>query len=167
MEENPTLILTADDVRRKTERMAYEILEQHFEEAEIVLIGIYPSGMALAETLAGFIRGIRNQKISVASLKLNKEKPTGHAIEMNVDAGSLKNKTVIIVDDVANSGRTLLYAMKPLLEVEMKKIQIAVLVDRKHKSFPVNPDFVGLSLSTNINEHITVSYENGPAVYLS
>ena len=167
MEENPTMILTAEDVRRKTERIAYEILEQHIDENEIVLIGVAPNGTVLAENISAFIKGLSKLKITVSELRINKKTPTLAEVDLTLSDKEVKNKVVILVDDVANSGRTLLYAMKPLLDVELKKLQVAVLVDRMHKSFPVSPDFVGLSLSTNIHEHVTVSYENGPAVYLS
>lgn len=167
MQDSPTLILDAEDVRRKTERMAYEILEQHIDEKEIVFIGIYPNGSKLASSLVQFVKSLSEIRIKLLELKLNKDLPTTKEVKLNATTDEFKNKVVILVDDVANSGRTLLYAMKPLLEVEIKKIQVAVLVDRKHKSFPVSPDFVGLSLSTSIQEHVTVNYENGPVVYLS
>ena len=70
-------------------------------------------------------------------------------------------KSILIIDDVANSGRTMLYALKPILETYPKKIQTLVLVERTHKSFPIDVDYVGLSISTALDEHITVEVDGG------
>ena len=136
--------------------MAYEIWETNSRESELVLIGIEQSGYAVAAQLARRLEAICSIRISLEKLKINKRSPLKDPIHLDA---ALDGKSIIIVDDVADSGRTLLFALKPLLEFEPKKVQIAVLVDRKHKSFPVAPDIIGYSLATTLQDHIEVTCE--------
>jgi pyrimidine operon attenuation protein/uracil phosphoribosyltransferase len=156
---NKIQILTEAQIDQKLKRMAYEIWEKNSEEKEIFLIGIEETGAAVAIKIAEILKEISPLKIKYSSLIINKKSPLQQDIKLSAD--SLNNKTVVLIDDVANSGKTLLYALKPLMEFEPAKIQVAVLVDRKHKNFPVTPDIIGHSVSTTIQEHIIVNYENG------
>ncbi len=164
-----SLILDQDDINRKIERISYEILEQNDGEQEIILAGIRQKGFVFAQRLESYLRQTANFSIILTDLQLQKHNPIVSEILMGIDPSSVNNKVVIVCDDVANTGKTLLYAMKPFLDFAPKRIQIAVLIDRKHKIYPVSPDFVGLSLSTNMQEHITVEIGTGmeEAVYLS
>jgi pyrimidine operon attenuation protein/uracil phosphoribosyltransferase len=164
-----TVILSAEDIRRKIERIGYEIAEQNYDEQEIILIGIRQKGFVLAQRLEKFLNKISSLSVILTDVQIKKHRPTEAEILMGIDSSSVNNKVVIVCDDVANSGQTLLYAMKPLLDFAPKKIQVAVLVDRRHKLYPVSADFVGLSLSTGMQEHITVEMGMGieEAVYLS
>ena len=156
---NKIQILTAAQIDQKLKRMAYEIWEKNSEEKEIFIIGIEETGAAVASKIAEILKEISPLKIKFSTLVINKKSPLQEDIQLNADA--LNNKTVVLIDDVANSGKTLLYALKPLMDFEPAKIQVAVLVDRKHKNFPVTPDIIGHSVSTTIQEHIIVNYEHG------
>lgn len=156
---NKIQILTEAQIEQKLKRMAYEIWENNSEEKEIFIIGIEETGAAVASKIAEILKEISPLKINYNTLVINKKSPLQEDIRLNANA--LNNKTVVLIDDVANSGKTLLYALKPLMDFEPAKIQVAVLVDRKHKNFPVTPDIIGHSVSTTIQEHIIVNYEQG------
>ena len=162
-------VLSAADIQRKIERISYEIAENNYEEAEIILAGIRQKGFVFAQRLEKFLKSISSATIILTDIQLQKHRPTASEILMGIDPSYVNNKVVIVCDDVANTGQTLLYAMKPFLDFAPKKIEVAVLVDRKHKQYPVSSDYVGLSLSTNLNEHITVEMGMGieEAMYLS
>ncbi len=159
------LILDKERIDRKLQRMAYQIWEHNSNEQSVILVGVHGGGLAVAENLAGRLRQISPMKVEVAHIKMNKRNPLSEEITLDAD---LNGRSVILVDDVANSGKTLLYALRPLLNFELKKIMIAVLVDRKHKEFPVSPDIVGHTIATTIQEHILVEANNNEitAAYL-
>ncbi len=151
-------ILNSEEIQQKTRRIAYQIVEDNYDESELILIGIKPNGFEYAEQLKIEIEAIDGIKVILLELSLNKSKPLEQEIKLVLGKKSLDNKTVIVIDDVANTGKTLYYALKPVMEFSPKKVQAAVLVDRQHKLFPVSPDFVGLSLSTTMQEHIMVEF---------
>jgi pyrimidine operon attenuation protein/uracil phosphoribosyltransferase len=152
-------ILDNDDIRQKTRRIAYQIVESNYDESELTLIGIKPNGYGYAELLKKEIEAIDKIKVVLVELSLDKGKPLENEISLALGKHTLNNKTVVMVDDVANTGKTLYYALKPVMEFSPKKVQAAVLVDRQHKMFPVTADFVGLSLSTTLMEHILVKFD--------
>lgn len=158
---NKIPILTAAQIEQKLKRMAYEIWEKNSEEKEIILIGIEDVGAAVAAKIADFLRAVSPLKLQTATLSINKKKPLSENIVLSGPGGSLSGKTVVLIDDVANSGKTLLYAIKPLLDHEPARIIIAVLVDRKHKNYPITPDIIGHSVSTTLQEHIIVNFNDG------
>jgi pyrimidine operon attenuation protein/uracil phosphoribosyltransferase len=153
MEKQRILILDKERIAWKLQRMAYEVWEHNSKEKNITFVGIQGSGLALAKSLARKLEEISPLKVDVVSIKLNKKQPLKDKISIDLD---LSKRSIVLVDDVANSGKTLLYAIKPLLDFEVKKIMVAVLVDRKHKSYPVSPDIVGHSIATTLHEHIEV-----------
>lgn len=158
-------ILSSEDIQQKTRRIAYQIVEDNYDETELTLIGIKPNGYGYAELLKKEIEAIDGIKITLLELSLNKLKPLEKEIVLDAGKNTLNDKVVIVVDDVANTGKTLYYALKPVMEFSPKKVQAAVLVDRQHKLFPVTPDFVGLSLSTTLKEKILVEFkENSKGV---
>jgi len=163
---NSNVILDEITIQRKLDRIAYEIVENNLDEKELILIGVKDNGFRLAQQLRDKLQNIGKLKITLASVKLDKRNPMAKPIELDIDASAVKNKAVVLVDDVAHSGKTLLYAMKPLLEHTPSKIQIAVLVDRKHKRFPVTADFVGLLLSTGAHEQVILEMDKGTFAYL-
>jgi pyrimidine operon attenuation protein/uracil phosphoribosyltransferase len=150
-------ILSKEIAYRKMQRMAYEIVERNSNEKQIILAGIKENGLIIAEILYGFLKEIFKGELSVIAIALDKRNPKNISIsdEINFD-----DKVIVITDDVANSGRTLLYALKPFLAFYPKKIQTLVLVERSHKEFPVTPDYVGLSIATALSEKIIVETEN-------
>lgn len=152
-------ILNSEEIQQKTRRIAYQIVEDNYDESELILIGIKPNGFEYAEQLKKEIEAIDDIKVVLLELSLNKSKPLDEEIKLELGKKTLDKKTVIVVDDVANTGKTLYYALKPVMEFFPKKVQAAVLVDRQHKLFPVSPDFVGMSLSTTMQEHICVEFD--------
>lgn len=136
--------------------MAYEILENNIDEKEIILAGIRESGSVVAKVVQQMLSEISGIKTQLITITLDKKEPNEVSLSKQMD---FNKKVIVVVDDVCNSGRTLLYAMKPFIEFHPKKIQTLVLVERTHTSFPVRPDYVGLSLATTIQEHIFVEVE--------
>ena len=155
MSKDKVLILDKERIMRKLRRMAYEIWEHNSHESDITLIGIEESGAAVAWHLAEILKEISTLKVHSLNIRINKKDPRSNNITINED---LSGRTIILVDDVANSGKTLLFALKPLMDFDLKKIMIAVLVDRKHKSYPVSPDIVGHSVATTLQDHIEVEH---------
>lgn len=150
-------ILDSKQIQQKINRIAIQILEQNFAEREIILAGINNNGMGFAKLLQNKLKTKSEIDISLCQIRLNPAQPTSEDILLDMEEKQLNKKVIIIVDDVANTGRTIFYAFKPFLAILPKKVEVAVLVDRKHKSFPVKPDYVGLSLATTAKENIDVS----------
>lgn len=147
-------ILDQSVAEKKLRRMALEILENNTDEKELIIAGIEESGSVLARNIQELINEFAPEiKTELFSIKLDKRAPKEIGLDRKAD---FNGKVIIIVDDVANSGKTLLYALKPFLEYHPRKIQTLVLVERSHNSFPVRPDYVGVSLSTTLQEHIFV-----------
>ncbi|MBX2889448.1 MAG: phosphoribosyltransferase [Saprospiraceae bacterium] len=164
-------ILTARQIRQKIRRIAIEILERNFGEPEIILAGLNNNGVGFAQFLVDELLPLApgNVKISLTRIRLNPANPVEYDPVIEMPADALRGKPVIIVDDVANTGRTIFYAVQPLLSVIPKKVEVAVLVDRKHKSFPIKADYVGLSLATTLLDDIDVRIRDVEemAVYLN
>lgn len=149
-------ILTDRQIRQKIRRIAIEIVERNFDESELVFAGINNNGFGFAKILMEEVQKFSNKSLSLTYIKLNPAQPLDGNIAIGTPADMLKDKAIIVVDDVANTGRTIFYAFKPLLGILPKKIETAVLVDRKHKFFPVQIDYYGLSLATTLKENIKV-----------
>jgi pyrimidine operon attenuation protein / uracil phosphoribosyltransferase len=149
-------ILDKQQIYRKIQRLTVEILERNYGEKDIILVGINQNGLEMATLLAKEFVGKTTTNVTLTQLRINPAKPLEGANFVEMPLESVNNKVVILVDDVANTGRTIFYAVRPLLEVLPKKVEVAVLVDRKHKSFPIQPDYVGLSLATTLKENIEV-----------
>lgn len=146
-------ILSKEVAYQKLQRMAYEIAERNNDEAQIIIVGIKENGSIISDILNDFLKDIFKGEITLIRLAIDKRDPKNISLssEINFD-----DKVIIVTDDVANSGRTLLYALKPFLDFYPKKIQTLVLVERSYKEFPIAPDFVGLSVSTAFTEKIIV-----------
>lgn len=149
-------ILNHRQIQQKIRRLAYQILENNIEESEIFLLGINNNGMSFAKMIYAELTELSDITIHLISIKLNPAAPASDEVQLEIPVERLDNKSVIIIDDVANTGRTLFYAMKPIFQVVPKKVEVAVLVDRMHKSFPIKIDYVGLSLATTLKENIDV-----------
>lgn len=150
-------ILNQSVAEKKLRRMALEIIENNPDEKNIILAGIRDSGSVVAKNIQQILSEISSLQIEVISVSLDKKKPKEVLLSKKID---FNDKVIILVDDVANSGKTLLYALKPFLDFQPKKIQTLVLVGRSHNSFPVYPDYVGLSIATTLQEHIYVEVNN-------
>jgi pyrimidine operon attenuation protein/uracil phosphoribosyltransferase len=151
-------ILSADAAAKKLQRMAYEILENNPEEKHLILAGIRENGYVVAQALAEILRRISDKSVELIGIKVDKSTHADIRLDSPVD---FTGKVVILTDDVTNSGKTLTYALKPVLSFFPKTIQTLVMVERSHKRFPIHPDYVGLSLSTFLHEHIFVEVEGG------
>lgn len=159
-------ILDKATAARKITRLAYEIAERNAGEEEIVLAGIHHQGAVLAAAIANVLQTITPATIRRIDVLLDKRHPKAVTLseQMNFD-----DKVIILIDDVANSGKTMLYALQPFLAFYPRKIQTLVLVERTHKTFPIQADYVGLSVATTIEDHIFVVIENEEIIgaYLS
>jgi pyrimidine operon attenuation protein/uracil phosphoribosyltransferase len=164
MEKN--LILTAHQVSQKIKRMAFEVYEHNFREKEIVFAGIEGQGYTLATLLSKELETISDIKSKVVKVNIDKSAPQQSEIHLDAEPSAFKKRCIIVVDDVLNTGKTLAYAMKPFLGVEVKKIEVAVLVNRSHATFPIQPTYTGYGLSTTLTEHIEVLLGKNAAVYL-
>lgn len=150
-------ILNATQIQQKIDRMAWEILERHFGERRVYLLGINNKGYAFAQLLRAALEKISrpHPDILLHRLVLDPADPLRVAPEiMQFEAAQLRDEAVILVDDVANTGRTLFYAFVPLMGILTRQVEVAVMVDRKHKLFPVQVNYVGLSLATTLMENI-------------
>lgn len=153
-------LLDEIQIKQKIQRLAYQIAENNFQMEEIVLLGINSNGFGVAKLIEKELKKIIDSKVSVNRIKIKPANPYDHPIEIDKPLEDCANKVLILVDDVANTGRTIFYAFKPLFNVKPSKIEVAVLVDRKHKHFPILVDYVGLSLATTVQENIVVKIMN-------
>lgn len=151
-------ILADSQIKQKIRRIAIEILERNFGEEEVILAGMNNNGAGFAQLLIDELENLRSSdmRITLTRIRLNPANPLEYQPYIEMEAEQLRNRPVIIVDDVANTGRTIFYAVQPLLNVLPKRVEVAVLVDRTHKSFPIKADYVGLSLATTLRDHIDV-----------
>ena len=146
-------ILDKDSTARKLRRLAFEIVERNYDEQQLFFAGIRQSGLIVAKLLAKEVRSISNIHVELVEVSLDKKKPVEVSIDRAID---FNDQSIVLIDDVASSGKTMLYALKPFLQFQPRKIQTLVLVERTHKTFPVQPDYVGLSVATTLEEHIYV-----------
>jgi len=161
---NAQKILDTQNIELKLDRMAFQALEMTYGNDELVILGIEPGvGLPLSKIIAEKIKHYDdNKQVEYSSIYINKPQPLSETVVIK-DHIDLNNKTILIVDDVGNTGRTLFYALQPLTKFHPKKIIIAVLVDRTHKTFPIKADIVGFPIATTLNEHIIVKFENNIA----
>jgi pyrimidine operon attenuation protein/uracil phosphoribosyltransferase len=156
-------ILDRERIRLKLERMAFRALELTYGDKELVVIGVESGGFTLAKSLAAVMQAHdAKKKIEVTSLYINKREPLSEEIRLGTNI-VLNGKVVIMVDDVGNTGKTLFYAMKPIIGQQPKKLFMAVLVERMHKVFPVKADIVGFPIASTFNEHIIVKFKQDEA----
>lgn len=168
MTDKPTqnLILTENQILQKIKRMAYEIYENNFREKELIIAGIFDKGFLLAQMLRDELEDISPLRVILVKVEVDKQARVQSEVKLDCERGILENKCVILVDDVLNSGRTLAYSLKPFLNTRINKLEIAVLVNRSHKLFPVSANYTGYELSTTIEEHIEVKLDEQKGVYL-
>ena len=146
-------ILNKETVQMKLQRMAFEIVESNLDEKGVILVGIKDNGSVIAQKVKDILGAISNLKVKLIELTIDKKMPADVELSENLN---FNDEVIIIVDDVANSGKTFLYSLKPFLEFRPKKIQTMALVERTHKTFPMHLDYTGLSVATTLQEHIYV-----------
>jgi len=165
---NKNIILSNQEIEHTIKRIAYQIYETFVDEEEIVIAGIASNGFIFAKKIAEALNTISTLKVSLCEVRINKLNPES-TVKTSLSKEEYANKGLVLVDDVLNSGTTLIYAVRHFLDVPLTKFKTAVLVDRNHKKYPVKADFKGISLSTSSLEHVQVVFdENGGShAYLS
>lgn len=154
------IILNSEQIEHKVRRIAYQIYEANVEETQLYLAGISSSGFLFAKKLKGVLNEISDLEIILCEVKIDKKNPL-KPVETSISSSEYENKSIVLIDDVLNSGTTLIYGVKHFLEVPLKRFKTAVLVDRSHKKYPVKADFKGISLSTSLNEMVQVHFSKG------
>ena len=166
MKATQTIVLNKQQINQKIDRLAFQIHENHYNEKEIIIAGIAGKGFTLAELLAARLAKLSDVKVTLVPVQVNKQDPLAVNASVALEKSDAEDKVVILVDDVLNSGRTLIYGISHFLQVRLKALRTVALIDRDHKRFPVKADYVGLVLSTTLQEHIRVELEGEMAVYL-
>ncbi len=158
MQEINTVILDKKQIAHKIKRIAYQIYEANVGEKEVVIAGIMANGFLLAKKIKVDLEKISPIKVLLCEVVIDKKNPTNE-IKTSLKQEEYRNKSLLLVDDVLHSGTTLIYGVKHFLEVPLKQFKTAVLVDRNHKKYPIKADFKGISLSTSLNENVSVFFE--------
>lgn len=158
-------ILTHQQIQNKIRRIAYQIYETNADEKEVIVAGIAPNGFVLAKRLEKVLKEISNLKITLCEVIMNKENPL-QSTKTSLQTAQYKNKAIILVDDVLNTGSALTYGVHHFLNVPVKRFKTAVLVNRNHKKYPIKADFKGLSLSTSLRNHVEVTFGDEDSVCL-
>ena len=161
-----TLVLEHERISTIIERLAHQILQNNSESKELVLVGISGRGVAMRTRIASLLRKISSQKITEVELHVNKTEPLSEEVSTDLPLSQMKGKVVILIDDVLNSGKTLVYAMMHILKADVLRLRTVVLVDRIHRNYPIKADYVGLSLSTTIQERVEVEFGEEDYAYL-
>ena len=168
MANSRTLILSSRQVQQRINRIAHQIYENNYREKEIIIAGIAKNGYILAKRISEKLKEISPVKIKLAEIIVNKKEPLSEKVKVNLPEKKWKDKVVVVVDDVLESGRTMMYGIDLFIKYSVKRLTTVVLVNRDHHSYPVKADFVGISLATTMQEHISVELNGGKndAVYL-
>lgn len=167
MVKEQTVILKPAQIDQRIVRMAYEIYEHNIDRKDIILAGISDNGHLFASLLDEEIKKISKIRTKVVKVDINKEEPLKEEIQIPLKKKELEGQSVVIIDDVLNSGRTVAFVMKSFLKVHIRKIEVAVMINRTHKSFPVFAKYTGYELATTINEHVDVKLSgNEKGAYL-
>ncbi len=149
-------ILTKEQIENKILRISFQIIEDNLEEKELYLIGLENNGLTIAKKIGGHIKNKSKIKVNILKMSLEKKRNQTTTFSKKIKG---KNKTIILIDDVLKSGGTIIYAIKELLKFNIKKLKTAILINRNHNIFPVGVNYVGLELSTTLENHIEVSFE--------
>lgn len=167
MSEERTIILTPNQVEQKIRRIAYQLLENNYKEEQIILIGIERKGKLFAQRIYQYLSKIADYNVKFETISIDKSNDVLNT-SFSSEIHSIEGQSVVLIDDVLNSGKTLIYAAAHLLDANLKKLSTVALVDRRHRLFPIRADYVGLTLSTTLQEHINVEFddENRITVYL-
>ncbi|WP_310992645.1 phosphoribosyltransferase family protein [Aequorivita marina] len=158
MQEINTVILNKKQIAQKIKRIAYQIYEANVGEKEVVIAGIMSNGFLFAKKIKVELENISPIKVLLCEVTIDKKNPI-EAVSTSLKQEDYKNKSLVLADDVLHSGTTLIYGVKHFLEVPLKQFKTAVLVDRNHKKYPIKADFKGISLSTSLNENVSVIFD--------
>ena len=158
MDVTNNVILNHDEINHKIRRIAFQIYESNVYETEVILAGIDRNGYIFAEKLKAILEDISDINVILCKVSIDKKQPQNN-IKTSLSTQEYENKSLVLVDDVLNSGTTLIYGVKHFLDVPLKRFKTAVLINRNHKKYPVKADFKGISLSTSLHEHVNVVLE--------
>lgn len=161
-----TLVLDERQINQKIDRIAYEILENNFEDESLILVGIKGNGYTIAQELGKILQKIGSQEITVCKLDIDKKDPFKKEITTSIPIEKFDHHTIILIDDVINSGRTMQYALIKVLERPINRVKTVALVDRKHRNYPIRCDYDGLTLSTTLQDRIEVELEGKKQAFL-
>jgi pyrimidine operon attenuation protein/uracil phosphoribosyltransferase len=160
-------ILDREAIQSKIKRIAFQILENNYQEQQLYIIGIKGGGSILAKALSEELENISSIKAHFLSISIDKKTPSNSEVVLSDNIINSENAVVLLVDDVLNSGKTVFYALRPLMKLNFKKIETAFLVNRAHRSFPIAANYTGIEIATTIQEHINFNWsEDGFGVYL-
>ncbi|CAM4161591.1 phosphoribosyltransferase family protein [Zobellia nedashkovskayae] len=160
-------ILTHQQIQHKIERIAYQIYEANVEEKEIIIAGIDGGGLNFAKKLQRVLKKVTDAEITLCKVLMDKKNPLKSGVKTSIPESEYMNKSIVLVDDVLNSGTTLIYGVHHFLKTPLKQLKTAVLVNRNHKKYPVKADYKGISLSTSLQEHVHVQFQaKNDMVYL-
>jgi pyrimidine operon attenuation protein/uracil phosphoribosyltransferase len=165
--ETSILLLNSAEINQKIKRMAYEILEANYSEKKIILAGICEQGELMAKELAKQLEEISSLEITVTRIDLDKSHPFRQAADTINSDIKFDNQVIILIDDVLYTGKTIAYGLKPFLDKKIKKIEVAVLVDRSHTAFPIKATYIGYELSTTLSDNIQGVLKGKKGVYLN
>lgn len=163
MASEKNIFLNSTQIQQKIKRIAYQIYEINSDESEIVLAGIASNGYVFATKLEKYLGQISDLKITMCEVRIDKKNPL-KPVQTSITSSDYENKSLILVDDVLNSGATLIYGVKHFLDVPLKRFKTAVLVNRNHKKYPVKADFKGVSLSTTLQERVVIEFEKNQSI---
>ena len=161
------IVLNADDIEKKIKRLSYQIIEKNINIKDIIIIGIQPNGKYLSERIKGYIMEYSDMKVSLYDMELDKKLFLFKKCTPELIYEHINNNIIVFIDDVMNSAGTLMYAINKILSYHPKDIQIGVLIERTHKSFPLSANFKGLELSTSEFEHVEVRLNKSPKVIIT
>lgn len=153
-------ILSHDQIQHKVRRIAYQIYEANVSEKEIIIAGIDGGGLNFAKKIQTVLQNITEAKIVLCKVSMNKSDPLESGVKTSIKEEDYTRKSIVLVDDVLNSGTTLIYGVHHFLKTPLKQLKTAVLVNRNHKKYPVKADYKGISLSTSLQEHIKVEFKS-------
>ncbi len=160
-------ILTHKEIEHKIKRIAYQIYEANVQETEIIIAGIEGGGLKFAKKISTVLEKITDSKITLCKVLMDKKNPLNSGVSTSLKQENYQDKSIVLVDDVLNSGTTLIYGVHHFLKTPLKQLKTAVLVNRNHKKYPVKADYKGISLSTSLHEHIRVEFKSkSDAVFL-
>ena len=160
-------ILSHEEIQYKVSRIAYQIFEANVNEKEIVIAGIESGGLNFAKKIQKVLQKITDANVVLCKVSMNKKNPLASEVKTSIPKKDYSDKSIVLVDDVLNSGTTLIYGVHHFLKTPLKQLKTAVLVNRNHKKYPVKADYKGISLSTSLQEHIQVEFKaKNDSVYL-
>ena len=160
------IVLDSNDIKNKINRISFEIIEKNYDREEIILVGLLPNGRYISEEICKGININSNISTSIVYFNINKSNNEVSSEDSKYNFNNFNDKSVIVIDDVMNTGSTMIYALNKILNFSPYQIQVGVLIERNYKNFPIIPNFKGLELSTSPQEHVEVQLGNSPKVLI-